>query len=422
MEKPPSLNNLDSNPIDATNENLTADYPQELFEQQVEMSRFAHEEPGSSTRSSLEKTKNYLRVMLASAVFVLGGKVIHDVASEFIEEKSSVEYVTKSGLQEKAEKAGFDLKIDVPNGDGPYILHVGYTHAYTGDTPSAETINHSAHDLIVEGNRAAEQLLLSLKEVPGSEAVVFTEGFDEQSTEFLEFLSTDKNRIKAVGNNENAVSELTDIVSNLPSLEVLPRHARIAFEYSIIKKLLELSRNNIPVSEGNLTVLMDTCDIKLGSFDPTTIEERMIKEGASLKTFMDGEYRIAPAESAVLLQDIKGAEAELAPLREKLNTLAKQSQEGSSGAIQEYQSVALQYNLSRSLLHKEKIMDARENYAIQLIKETAAQEGVQSGIVPMLYGASHDFGNNVKGINEADGKGKIGLITVIPKAFKGSRE
>jgi hypothetical protein len=110
------------------------------------------------------RAKKYVRVLLAGAVLTFGGKLAHEKYEAHTEEKGATEYVLRSGLKERAEAAGFDLKIDVPNGDGPYIAHIGYIHSFNADTPSAQLLNELAHELILEGNKDAEKLLLSLKE------------------------------------------------------------------------------------------------------------------------------------------------------------------------------------------------------------------------------------------------------------------
>jgi len=397
------------------------DLPQELLEHQEEMARF-DKEPGAKKGNPLDRAKKYLRILLAGAVLTFGGKMVYEKYEEHAEEQATIEYVMKSGLQEKAEKAGFDLKIDVPNGNGPYIAHIGYTHSFTANTPSAELLNMLAHDVIVKGNKDAEQLLLSLKGKSADASVVFTEGYDEQSTGFLEFVSTERNKIMSVGIGAETVHELVDIIGSLPIQDKLPRDARTSFEYLVSKKLSELSQNNIPINSEQLSALKSVCEQKLGSFDMQSINERMIKEGAAMKVFVDGEYKIAPAESSAIRDEIRKSEAVLSPLADRLGKLAELANKGSKEASAEYGEVALQYNMINAKLHREQVLNARENFAIELIKGVAAQEKTEHGVIPMLYGTSHDFSDNVKNLNRSDGKGKIGLITLVPKGYKGTRE
>lgn len=272
------------------------DLPRELLTHQEEMARFDKESTGK-TRNPLNRAKKYLRVLLVGAVLTFGGKMVYEKYEEYTEEQESVEYVLKSGLQEKAEKAGFVLKIDVPNGNGLYIAHIGYAHSFTGNTPSAELLNVLVHEFIVEGNKNAEQLLLSLKEKNSPTPVVFTEGYDEQSIGFLEFFSSKRDDIMSIEINEKTVDKLVEIIGSFSSQEKLPRDARISFEYLVFKKLAELSKNNISLGNNKLSILRNVCEEKLGSFNAQTINGRMLEEGAAMKTFVDGEYRIVPAES-----------------------------------------------------------------------------------------------------------------------------
>lgn len=423
MEKFPTHNPEENEPKIENNElsKPEADLPKELLEHQEEMARF-DKEPAGKTKNPLDRAKKYLRILLAGAVLTFGGKMIYEKYEKHTEEQETIEYVLKSGLQEKAEKTGFDLKVDVPNGNGPYIAHIGYMHSFTANTPSAELLNMLAHDVIIKGNKDAEQLLLSLKEKGATASVVFTEGYDEQSAGFLEFVSSERNRIMSVETDEGAVKKLTDIISGLPAQNELPRDARTSFEYLVSKKLSELSRNNISIGNDQLSALQNICKQKLGSFDMQSVGERMIKEGAAMKTFIDGEYKIAPVESSAIRDEIRKGEAVLSPLADKLGKLAELANKGSKEASAEYGRIAAQYNMINAQLHREKVLDARENFAVELIKGTASEQKVKHGVMPMLYGTSHDFSDNVKNLNKSDGKGKIGLITLVPKGYKGTRE
>ncbi len=169
-------------------------------------------------------------------------------------------------------------------------------------------------------------------------------------------------------------------------------------------------------------MLQNICRQKLGSLDVGSIGERMIKEGAAIKTFVDGHYRIAPIESSAIREEIRKGEAVLSPLEDKLDQLAELVNKGSTEAHAEYDKVSSKYNLIYGRLHSEQILDARENYAVRLIKDVTTQKKVEQGVILMLYGVSHDFSDNVKNLNKTDGKGKIGLITLVPKRYTGTRE
>lgn len=386
-----------------------------LLQNQTQMNAF-NKETIAEYRDPLEKTKKYLRIALAGLGLVMVGKVTHDFGSEYVEEKVTQEYITKSGLIEKAEKAGFDLKIDVSNGDGPYILHIGYTHSYSGDTPSTQVLNSHNHDLMVQGNLAAEKLLHLLKEDDDGQAAVFTEGFDENSTDYLDFLQEERDKINSVSADADNVDDLINIINQLPAKELLPGAARTAFEYLIVKKLFEISNNDIQMSKEKLTTLLNACEAMLGSFNPNTIDERMIKEGASIKALVDGEYKIAPIESSALLNEMRIVEDELRVLADEIAKLAPQVKSSKDAKIK-YEEVVLQYTLLKMTTQNSLIVDSRENYAIKVIQEVVKQGGVESGVVPLLYGASHDFSNNIKYANKNGEQGKIGLVTLLPKVF-----
>ena len=423
MEKFPIYNPKENKPETEKGEfsKPETNLPKELLEHQEEMARF-DKEPDVKTKNPLDRAKKYLRILLAGAVLTFGGKMIYEKYEEHTEEQETIEYILKSGLQEKAEKAGFDLKVDVPNGNGPYIAHIGYTHSFKANTPVAELVNRRAHDIIVKGNQDAERLLLSLKDKDAAPSVVFTEGYDEQSAGFLEFISSERDRIMSIETDEGAIKKLTDIISDLPAQDELLRDARTSFEYLVSKKLSELAQNNISISNEQLFSLQNICKQKLGSLDMRSIGERMVKTGAAMKTFVDGKYKIAPVESSAISEEIKNGTAVLYHLADKLEQLAELANKGSKEARAEYGEVARQYRMIHKKLHREQMLDARENFAVGLIKDIVTQEKTEHGVILMLYGTSHDFGDNVKNLNKSDGKGKIGLITLVPTVYKGLQE
>jgi len=422
MEKFPTFN-LEEKPKAEKKkpEKLEINLPKELLEHQEEIAKF-DKETGSKKRNPLDRAKAYLRILLACSVLTFGGKMVHEKYEKHIEKQTTIEYIMKSGLQEKAERAGFDLKIDVPNGNGPYIAHIGYTHSFKTNTSSAKLLNMLAHDTIVKGNKSAEQLLLSLKEKDDSASVVFTEGYDEQSIGFLEFVSSERDKITSIEISDQTVMELVDIIDDLPNQDKLPREARTSFEYLVSKKLSEISQNNISITNEQLFALKSVCEQKLGSFNKQSINERMIKEGAVMKLFIDGQYKIAPVESSLIRDQIRKEEVILSTLANKLGKLAELANQGSEKASTRYGEISSQYNMINAKLYREQVLDARENFAVKLIKDVASQEKIEHGFILMLYGTSHDFDDNVKNLNKSDKKEKIGLITLVPKAYKGTRK
>jgi hypothetical protein len=424
MERFPT-HNPEKNKPEIENDKLLkheTDIPEELLKHQEEMARFDRRSD-DKTKNPLDRIKNYLRILLAGAMLTFGSKVLYEKYEEHVEKQATKEYILKSSLQEKAEKAGFDFKVDVPNGNGLYIVHIGYTHSYNkGKIPKGELIDILFHDFIVKGNKSAEQFLLSLKDKDTIPLVVFTEGYDEQSFGFLEFISSERDKIMSVEADERAVEKIINIINDLPTQGELPRDARISFEYLVSKKLSELSRNNISISNEQLSVLRNVCEQKLGLFDMSSIDERMLKVGAAMKMFIDNECIIAPVESSIIREEIIKLEATLSSLANKLGQLKELAHKGSKEASAEYNKIALQYDTLRATLFREYVLDARENFAVRLIKDIAAQAKIKHGVIPMLYGAGHDFSDNVKNLNESDRKEKIGLITLVPKSYKGVRK
>ncbi len=405
-----------------TTDSTAPDFPADFFDRQAEMASF-DTGPDSLIKKPLERVKKYLRILLAGAILTSGGKMAYEKYEEHTEEKATIEYVKSSGLLEIAEKSGFDLKVDVANGDGPYIAHIGYMHSYKLETPSAELLNELLHDAILQNNQDSERLLIALKEKnEPRKAVVFTEGYDEKSIGFFEFISAEKNKITAIGISEGAIGELSDIISGLPPKEKLPKVARTSFEYLVSKKLSELSLNGISLDNKRLAVLKSICEKKLGSFDLRSINERILKEGSALKLYIDGQYQIVPAENSEVIDEIRQEEATLSNLSRKLGELAKLAKAGSKEASEKYGKLAFQYIILKERLHKDKVLSARENYAVKLIRSAAAAQKADRGVISMLYGASHDFSDNVKENNRLDGGTKIGLITFLPKGYKGERE
>lgn len=395
----------------------------ERVKRQKEMASF-DKDPGSK-RSPLERAEKYIRMILAGAMLVCEGGILYESHREKVEERDTTEYLSKNEFLEKAANSGFDLEINVPNGDGPYIVHIGYIHSFRG-TPtnsqaegSIELMNFLNHDDIVKGNISAEQLLLSLKEKGSTPSVVFTEGFDDQSEGFLEFMASQRDEVVSIETNEKTVDRLAEFISLLPSKEELPKRARISFEYLVSQKLAELSKSSIHITSDKLSVLKNVCEKKLGSFDMQTINERMLIEGAAMKTFIDGEYRIAPAESSIIRDRIVKGENTLSQIAEKMAQLNPKSSEENR---EQFNELLTQYNNTRALLHRIETIDSRENFAVELISSVVLEQKVDHGVILMLYGVSHDFSDNVRNLNRSGGKEKIGLITFVPKVYEGPRD
>jgi hypothetical protein len=220
---------------------------------------------------------------------------------------------------------------------------------------------------------------------------------------------------------KDTLQEVTAIISSLPEKETLTKDARTSFEYAISKKILNLYEKDPALDKEKYEQLKAACVQKLGSFDMPTVQDRMFKAGAALKTFVDGKYKIAPAESSEIRDQMNKEQAGLNPLTERLGTLAQQANAGSIEAGKEYDKVAREYNEKKNKYHVELELNARENYAVSLIKNAASDAAVDHGVIPMLYGTSHDFSDNVEKSNKSDQK-KIGLISLIPKRYKGKRE
>lgn len=380
--------------------------------------------------SAGNKFKKYLKILLASAVFVFGGKVAyeeHEEGERAKETKEASEYVIKIGLQERAEKAGFDVRVDVPNGDGPYIAHIGYKHLFTVDSASTSLLNAIGHDQVMKANTAAEKFLLSLKESSSQESnsaprAIFLEGFDEKSSTFFEFMDSIISNINSIDVDGKTMEHLTGVVDNLTLIKNLPSCGKISIEYLLYKKLNELLASDVVIEEKQMRQLRDVCLRVLGSFNMQTVSDRIIQQGASIKAYLDGKYKIIPIESSEILDEIKREEQKLKLLADRLNDLAIKAKNGSVEAKIEYAKVAVEYRALSGDLHERLILKKREDFAVRFIKDTVVQQRLDHGIVLMHYGIGHDYSDNVIESNHSGNNGKIGLITLVPKGYTGTRE
>jgi len=352
--------------------------------------------------SFTEKINKYLRIVAAGALLTGIGTWQYHKQEKKEKQKESEEYVETIGLRQKAESAGFGTIVSVPNGDGPYILQIGWKHSYTAEIEATRLMNEMYSDEILKNNREVEQLLLSLKGKSDENPVVFSEGYDENSIKQLMQIAELRDKIQALPINEKGAKEARNLLEDETSFAQSSFVLKTCIEYMVNKKIKAISGN-------------------MESFEET--EEKMIRCGGQLKAFIDGGFVLAPADSAEAIARMKKFNHEtLKPMVEKLGELAEKANKGDAQASKRYDELSTQYNSLANKNLEDVVRNEREDHALAIVTEAIKENNIEQGLLPLVYGVSHDFTDNIERSN-ASAKGvKVGLITLVPYDFKGIRQ
>ena len=317
----------------------------------------------------------------------------HEGALREIKESSSLKEI-----KEFAEKCNFDFKIEVENGEGPYIIHMGQWH-YIPDKEKTDAVK----DGIIMSQKDIEKFILMMQEKNGTKDI-FCEGFVKEGIE----LHNQGKKIKAetVDNiqisPENYHFLVTMLMHHEKEKNFMNKISGIPLNHFNLLKVKEIDRyfeENPPkfdpalenISQKERQEIMR--EFKLDSFlTPgeqfteakkmwrdlkdkgsfyTINEDAVYVAGANEKLFLEGKINMIPAEDKGLNETF--------PIDDPQAFMAWQKK--------------------------------REEWAIKSISESDSKERYKI----LLYGNLHDFGSSVEDFNKNNPpERKLGIIRLTP--------
>lgn len=401
------------------------------------------------------RLKKFMRT--ATAALMLGGigKTAYDLkeakndireqeiaqveqAEEFDQKKAElIEQRVGFDLHEKAAEANFDAKMEIGNESGEYVVVVRQTH-HTSDMLARIT----GQDEILESQKNIYIFLNSIiSSSEDAEITLYDEGTYAESMETYEFL---EKTVKRINNLPPTIETVEALIRLQWAISDYGEGIRINLHGIVNKKMadtLEYIQNDPDALEQAQAVYTKEFENKksaytltddLDSFDDSSDvieayknkienvfvddfyldyskfskEERALAHGATEKLFFEGKLNIRPAESKWLNNDGFG-------VIHRLDDLIDQLREADSEDAKKF--IREQISQTKGV-YDEHIYDRREDFAIRQITSQMDQDGTRLNF--LVYGADHEFKDNVEKWNEENPDKKIGLITLSPKKKK----
>ncbi len=374
------------------------------------------------------KSKNALKAVLAAGMLFTGRESPQNSKNEHVafgdkagsvselvfdsaqkEEKISLEaerkmFIEKTGydMVSIAEKSGFTARLDVDNGTGPYIVHIGQKHIptlaekyYSGET--------KLYQDIISVQKNIELILLAFsKQGNNSFTNVFSEGFTEKKnietpTTKSIFLSDIKKLSKISPGKGCFLQVFLSYLHIEDDFHDFPPSLKIALTYIHKQKLNELQKYFIiHPEEYNLEIDREFKDVQKRLTTPFDVlgKDAIYLSGAVDKLFIDGKINPEISETE------KGSD----DARKSYNDLLEA--EFINGASEE-KITSLKASFDK------KALDVREDIALELIEKRNSI--LKQKIIPLVFGYGHNFTRATRKYNEEKPNNKFGLITFIPK-------
>jgi len=364
------------------------------------------------------KLKKLFRIIVAGLA-IGGGSILANQGKETYEkyteqkqveqdrENLRMEVVHKTGidLMTFAEQNGFEVSVDVDNGAGEYIVHIGQTH----DRPEFLT-RLMGKDLVIESQKKIQNLLNLVLEADPSLVEVFNEGVDIESVNNFEIV---KKYIEKVENMKCTVATFDVLHVQYLDFGIVEGGFNALIKKSIVKKLQEIKgefeKNNIKFQSDlekeyfveSLGVFMDTA----GLFTDLVYEDDAeLAYGAVEKMSIEGKFKIGATESKWLNDDANQAIA---------NTENIKTEYYKATTDDERKYLSIKWKEAEKEFWKH-ALEPRENFAVRHIANKMSNDTQRLNM--MVYGDAHEFNNNVEDWNKKNPDRKIGLIRLKPKA------
>lgn len=346
-------------------------------------------------------------------------------------ERQTIEKSVGFDLKSIAEKHGFKTELQVKNGDGRYLIHIGQVHGMSAieykdliDNFLSDQHAHEKRDYVVSYQKQIEGMINELQENGYIGKDIYDEGIAPENLELLNRLQSFKSSLQKSKNEEEPLlyHRLAEFLEREDFNLLIKGERNIGegapLRYIILSKIEELEKkfgekppqfnlakekkaieerdalNAVLGDKGDLLPFQMTGSEKFKSADlmlkKIRSDERagfwiMNKDaiyfggGAAMKLFLDGKINIKASE------DPKANDKAVKVLKEK------------GGASQEER--------------KKHLMDDREDAFLDILSSDF-KLGEERRITSVIYGRAHNFTRAIEEHNKKHPDQKIGLVRI----------
>jgi len=366
---------------------------------------------GHRGRFSANKFKKFISSLLAGVALFAGSAKSESVRSESTTEHQTnsierTEKAIKLEISRFADTVGFDCSLSLGNGDGKYILHIGQIHK----TPYNLT-NAVQHARVIDYQKSIADFISSLVNDRSSTTNVFTEGFTAEDEGVCnEIRLSIKSDLDNLAFDLNSYRMLTALHSKHSSGMTDLKIFMTQLNYLFRAKLNELEKyfQSHPEATGNFNEqekqdfersLKYAREMFVGS-NAYPGEDAIFYYGAAEKLFLDGKIYRKAAEA-------RASNAAAFKIDDTIDDAIKKM--GSASTKEESDNLAMEVGKLKAS-EKKITYDIREDVALRILGDFARTNNQQ--VIPLVYGASHDFSDNVLKWNKSHPKQPFGLIKV----------
>lgn len=324
-------------------------------------------------------------------------------------------------LVEIANNYNFDVLVQVANGTGPYILHIGQTHRLdVAEYRRTEEEQRAAEQQVIAIQSDIAQLLLHIQDEQDEKITVFDEATSIESLAQLQQIHDCIPQLRTLQPNETGWKTMHELYKNVFNQledpdEDKSLYVRMALNYVFVRfleeKLKDLSNSNqLPFDKNQhpeLFALYTTLREPLYHLEE--LDAALYFFGAAQTLFLHDRVGLAATHSESDLAEKGSSDF----LRKQTEFVQKWKDFDPNTApleeIEKYLEEDEEMKRLRDQIQQQ-LLDGREDITIGSIHSSAPT----STIIPLVYGAYHDFENNIKNHNTQGGQ-SYGLITLIHK-------
>lgn len=303
---------------------------------------------------------------------------------------------------------GFESRLEVENGDGYYILHIGQIHAVFG-------MDGANYARIVQNQRKIYNLILALQQSNKNVSHIFHEGWIAETVIDMRLvIELVKLGLESDDVGQEWFKEATlifkkmdaELYGKFPELirdQVCYMYRRRA--EAVYQKIVD---NSATVSD-EVKKLFDELLKVIGDPDGK-LENKILCQGAVEKLNLDGLVILLAAETEAGQLEAIAADDRRSDFIMKVGPKLNRWESGKNDkeileAYQEFTRLTNEYN--------EKVFDAREEIFLELLSNSKGLPSNQK-LIPLVYGDAHDFSDNIRRWNERHPNKRFGLVRFTP--------
>lgn len=311
---------------------------------------------------------------------------------------------------------GMESMLQIPSTNGKYFVHIGQRHSVDDYYADMENTNQETSQLNIERFLTDAKIKTAYLELESEETIKF----------LYEIRDIQQNQISKIPNNYQGLKELHRLnISQVNKIGIEYGQGIDHWGYVVSIKLEEIKKSLEDKPE-LFTAIPDQDEAKLAqalgkTYKPQTTEEIIadigvilkLYEGESINTrigtgakmYFDGKLQIYPTETEKENEEGYTASIDLIELQRDLTNASTQ---------EDKDKILAKIEEAKSVVYKETMGD-REKVAIDLV--TASPPFKDAKISTIIYGAAHDFSEEVMRANQTNPSEQRGLIYLAPKSM-----